>query len=563
MTYDGLVTAAVVAELRRALVGARIQAIRQHNDTDLTLEIRATGRTYRLFVSVNARFPRVYLTAASEPVPQKPPGFCMLLRKHIEGAFVTDIEQVRTDRIVVFRISRPGSEPLALTLEIMGKHSNLILLDPEGKVLGAAKMIGQSLSRVRQILPGREYLLPPGADKVDVRDLTEAQFDQLWTARPGEQKPADWLVATLSGFGPFLAQEIVARAAGASLWPALDQLAQTLRDEAFEPVFVTDDRGRDVMVYPIRSVQFPDSQQHPRVSVNEALDALFRALVTRSGLEDERTALLTAIRRSIASRKQTLKSVERTLVESENAERYRQLGELLLSSLHTLRKGEKSTRIVDYFSPDLAEIEVELDEKLTPQQNAERYFKRFQKARDAVESSVQRRQEATRDLDLLEAASKEAEETSEVSALHGVRKMLETHGLLRSVEPHLRHVDEYGGQRIRRIETPEGWEILYGETAQANDYLTQKVARPNDVWLHARAVTGAHVVVRMAGRSGAIAPCVLAQAARVAACNSDAKNSSLVPVDHTLKKHVRKPRGSAPGFVIYTHEKTIDISMGT
>jgi predicted ribosome quality control (RQC) complex YloA/Tae2 family protein len=562
MTYDGLITAAVIAELKRRIVGARIQSVRQHNDTDLTLEIRATGRTYRLFISVGARFPRVYLTATSESVPQTPPGFCMLLRKHIEGGFVTDIEQVRMDRIIVFRIGRGGSEPLSLTLEIMGKHSNLILLDHQGRILGAAKMIGSSVSRVRQILPGRDYLLPPGSDKLDIRDLTDSGFNDLWSLKPEDQSAADWLMSTFSGFGPFLAHEIAARGETADTpLGALTQLAESVRTEAFDPVFINDDRGRDLMVYPIHSIQYADSQQHPRASINEALDAFFRTLIARSELDDERAQLLTAIRRSIASRKQTLKSVERTLAESKNADRYRQIGELLMGNLNAIQKGAKSVALVDYFDPDMPEIDVELDEKLTPRQNAERYFKRFQKSRDAVDTSTKRRQVALDQLDLLFKAQNDAEAASHIATLRELRKMLEKQSLLRSIEPHLRHVDEFGGQRIRRIETPDGWEILYGESAQANDYLTQKVARPNDVWLHARSITGAHVVIRMAGRSGAPPQAVLLAASRIAARNSDAKNSSLVPVDHTLKKHVRKPRGSAPGFVIYTHEKTIDVGM--
>lgn len=560
MTYDGLITAAVVAELRKLLVGARIQGVRQHNDTDLTLEIRAVGRTYRLFVSVNARFPRFYLTAASEPVPAKPPGFCMLLRKHIEGAFITDIEQVRMDRIVVFRIGRSGSEPLALTLEIMGKHSNLILLDPEGKVLGAAKIIGQSVSRVRQILPGREYLLPPGSDKLDVRELGKADMEQLWAAKPEEQEPSGWILGTFSGFGPFLAQEIAARSPDTPC-KALEELSHTIRAGDFDPVFVTDESGRDVMVYPIRSVQYPDAFQHRRASVNEALDALFRTLVTRSSLEDERASLLTAARRSIASRTQTLKSVQRTLAESENADRYRQIGELILGNLHMIDKGDKSAHLVDYFSADMPEIVVELDAKLSPQQNAERYFKRFQKARDAVESANARRQRAHEELEILQTCRTEAEDAGDLETLKSIRRKLVADGLLRSSEPHVRHAQEFGGHRIRRIETPDGWEILYGETSHANDYLTQKLARPNDVWLHARAVTGAHVVIRTVAKPGSVPPKVIEQAAMLAARHSDAKNSSLVAVDYTFKKHVRKPRGSAPGFVTYTHEKTINMAM--
>lgn len=570
MTYDGFTLAAVIAELKARLKGGRIQKVRQHNDTDLTLEIRAPGFTYSLFFSVDARFSRVYLTSSVQAVPAEPPNFCMLMRKYAQGAFIDDIEQVGMDRVMKMHLGYPGGTQLTLVMEIMGKHSNLILVSDEGKILGAAKHIGSSVSRYRQVLPGREYIPPPGEEKADVRTIDADTFDILWNSplRQGNDQSSikKWLMNAFSGFGPFLADEMVIRSSNDGevsldrLRDEILQLGEMVRAGSYESVFISDESGRGLMVYPMPSVQYPIDRQHPRASTNEALDALFRSLVTRTQLDEERTQILTAIKRAMSSRKQTLKSIERTAAEAEKAERYKQIGELILGNLPAIEKGAKAVMLADYFDPDMPEVTIELDEKLNAQQNAERYFKRYQKARDSVTTSEARREITLRAIGNLESAQQEAESAKTVDSLKELRKKLTAQDLLRSEVAQEKHIEEFGGERIRRFMTPEGWEILYGENSKANDYLTQRVARPNDVWLHARSITGAHVVIRTAGHTGEVPRTVLIQAAKIAARNSDAKHSSLVPIDHTSRKYVRKPRGSAPGFVIYRNEKTIDIN---
>ena len=564
MTYDGFMLAAIADELRQTIVRGRVQKIRQSSETDLLLEIRGVGHSYLLFISVDARFPRVYLTASPpKPLPE-PPNFCMLLRKYVSGAFVSAISQVEMDRILHFELSSSEHGALTLVLEIMGKHSNLILVNSDGKVLGAAKHVGASVSRYRQILPGREYVAPPGEPKIDPRKLNPAAFDAL--DKPEPEGVKQWLMNTFSGFGPFLADEIVARStvdgavSQASVREEMMSLGDMVKRSAYEPVLVANETGSGLVVYPMPSVQYPVDHQHPRTSVNEALDVLFRSLVTRTALDEERTQTATAIRRAAAARKQTLKSIQRTIQESGKADRYKEIGEILLSNLHVVEKGAKSVTLADFFDPDMREIEIELDEKLEPQANAERFFKRYRKARDSATTADSRRAQVEGEIARLAVALEDAESAREVEALRELRASLTSGGLLRQEIAHDKPEGEFPGYRIRRFVTPDGWEILYGENSTSNDYLTQKVAKPNDVWMHARQITGAHVIVRMAGRKPPTPRPVLVQAAKIAAINCAAKHSSLVPVDHTLKKFVHKPRGSAPGLVTYRNEKTIDVN---
>lgn len=568
MTYDGFVLAAVADELTQTILRGRVQKIRQSSDTDVLLEIRGVGHTYLLFISVDARFPRVYLTASPpKPLPE-PPNFCMLLRKYISGAFISAIRQVEMDRILHIELSSSEYGTLTLVLEIMGKHSNLILVSSDGKVLGAAKHVGVSVSRYRQVLPGKEYVAPPGEPKIDPRRLTPAAFDELCTfeVAPDPAAVKQWLMNTFSGFGPFLADEIVTRSASDStvtpeaIRGEMLALGDMARTGVYEPVLITDERGTGLLVYPMPALQYPADRQHPRTSINEALDTLFRSLVTRTSLDEERTQTLTAIRRAMAARKQTLKSIQRTVDEACKAERYKQLGELLLANLHTVEKGAKSVTVTDFFDTQMPEVVIELDEKLEPQANAERYFKRYRKARDAAATAESRLGQVGGEIARLTSAMADAEQAKTVDALRELRAALTSGGLLRQEIALEKQEAEFAGYRIRRVNTPEGWEILYGENSTSNDHLTQKIAKPNDIWLHARQITGAHVIIRMAGRKPPVPRPVLLQAAKIAAMNCDAKHSSLVPIDHTQRKYVHKPRGSAPGFVIYRNEKTIDIN---
>jgi len=595
VNYDGYVLAAVVSELRDRLLGGHIQQVRQHNETDITIEIRSPGNTWRLFFSVDPRFPRVYLTASALSVPQTALQFCMVARKHLVGLYVADVSQVGMDRVLRITASRHGGPSQTLVFELMGRHSNLILLDGSEKILGSVKHIGSSVSRVRQILPGRPYLPVPGLPKMEIRDVPghtvpkhvsspdlpptpsetegggggvpKSLADVVATAPDEPAAAAQWLIAKWSGVGPVLANELVSRSvvdgrlSHQMLINQLADLAGRIARSEFEPTFFTDDEGAGVMVYPCRLSGFPADRQHARASINEALDALFRSLVSRTDLEDARSQVTTAIRRSISSRKNTLKSLTRSIEESQASERYKQLGELLLANLPAVEKGARIVSVADFYHPELAEVTIELDEKLTPQENADRYFKRYRKSRDAAKTALGRSAMVSAQLAELEEALGEAESASDVESVRRVQSRLTQSNLLRAERSELAaEADPLPGHRIRRVFTADGWEILYGETAQANDYLTQRLARPNDVWLHARSIVGAHVVIRTSGHSAVVPKPLLELASKIAAANSDAKHSSLVPVDHTLRKFVRKPRGAAPGFVTYRNEKTIDIN---
>lgn len=568
VSYDGLVLAAVAAELTRTVVGGRISRVRQHNDTDITLEIRTRGREALLFASADAQFPRVYLAAGNPPVPHTPPNFCMVLRKYVKGSFLKAIQQMGFDRVLHIRTEAPDGNRNTLVVEIMGKHSNLILLNDAGRILGAAKMIGPSASRYRQVLPGRDYIPPPGS-KANILEVSRDQYLDLWSRGPGDDADASkiqaWLVSTFAGVGAFLGREIVIRAGeptAAAVWQEIARLQETVAASDFTPVVHTDPHGRLDFVYPQPSVQI-EGEQHPRTSISEALDAYYRSVVPRWKLDRLREQLAADIRKASEARDLTLASLQEAALAGGQAERLQRLGEMLTASIGSIPRGAAEAEVTDYYDPALPTIRVPLDPRLSAQENAEAYFNKARKARSGANAAVGRMEAIREEMTLLRAAAEKLQDLASEDEVRSLRRFLEERHALRqsgSAAGSGQQEAEFPGHRIRRHVSADGLEILVGENSESNDYLTTRIARPDDVWLHARAVKGAHVVVRTSKKGLSIPASTLRQAANLAARNSEARHSSLIPVDYTLRKYVRKPKGAAPGYVTYSHERTIDVS---
>lgn len=577
MNYDGFLLACVAAELQAALAGGRITKIRQPVPTDVFLIVRSHGKEFRLLLSVDAQYPRVHLTASVPPSPQNPSGFCMALRKHIQGGFITSVEQAGFDRILILHIEAPDGNRTKLIHEIMGKHSNLMLVDDSGRILAAAKVVTAAISRERQIIPGRDYIPPPSGSKVNPLLVTVADFNILLAKEFGELVPEldrstlrGWLVGAFAGFGPFLAREMLARCKDSEsitpedLWKQIAWLRDTVASHGYSPVAITNERGHITQVYPMMSAQFPVDLQHTRASINEALDAYYRSHIGTANLDAEFSRLESAIHKAIASRERALGLIEEAIKDGAQAEQYKIMGDLIMAHMGQIVKGVSSAQVVNYYDPSLAKIEIPLDPQLSPRENAERYFKKFRKTRDGAVAAADRVNETRREIEDLRVAQIQLGSADSVERIRNIREELLTRGLLRhetATEPGRKPAPPpFAGMRIRKLISTEGWEILVGENSLSNDYLTTRVASPNDLWFHARSVKGSHVVVRTNNKPQIVPPGVIRRAAELAAAGSDAKHSSLVPVDYTLRKHVRKPRGSAPGYVTYQNEKTVDVT---
>jgi predicted ribosome quality control (RQC) complex YloA/Tae2 family protein len=370
-------------------------------------------------------------------------------------------------------------------------------------------------------------------------------------------------MARFQGLSPFLADELAARAAGTSYVEAWREIFGAASGGEWIPVVIRGDDHRPVGAYPFPTIQAHAADQHARDSINMALDHYFSAALPRAALDSAKHALSTEIDRGLKARLKKSESLRRSAAESGRAEEYKQSGELILANIHAIQEGVDSAAVSDFFAAGEPQRVIALDPTLTASENAEAYFRRYRKAKDSAAAQIEYLEAVEADIVRLREAAESARSAASVEEVKEIRRGLVESGALResaASETPEKKASRFQGKKIRAITTPEGWELLYGENSEANDYLTAKVASPNDLWLHVRASPSSHVVIRTRNEPGKVPQSVIKRAALVAAQHSASKHSATVPVDYTLKKYVRRPRGGAPGTVLYQNEKTIHVS---
>ena len=573
MIFDSLLLTAVRDELGKTLVGGKVEKITQPDPLEVVLRFYHAGHKHDLLLSCDAAYARAHLTFARRDNPPTPPPFCSVLRKYLDGAWLVDISLPLGfgERVLHLQFKAVDGAPYTLIAEIMGKHSNLIFVNGAGMILGAAKNIGRSINRLRQIQPGLTYTPPPRQrGKHDPLAPLNAELDSE-TLSPEDAQ--EWLMGHWSGVSPLLASEIVARVPDTltqqTLHHALAVLLTVVRVGDWSPRVWTDDTGKTLGAYPVPLRTVPAANQHTRESVSVALDHAASSIVGRETFAHARESLLTALRRTRKLREREVSEMEMGLRNAARAEEYRQSGDLLLAQAQ-IPRGETMVTVPDYYAPALENGEavprtITLDPTLTVSENAERFYKRSRKA-EAGAAMLRERQEAARAeaarLALAEGDAARAASPDEIAALRAALAAALTSGTPQAgpdsaVRP---SAPDFEGHKIKRYQTVDGWEILVGENATANDYLTTKLAASSDIWLHVRAATSAHGIIRARNKPASVSPAALQQAAEMVAARSEVKHSSLIPVDYTLKKHVRKPRKSAPGAVTYQNEKTLFVA---
>jgi len=579
IVFDSLVLASVLNELEGSITGAgaraRIEKVTQPDPLEIVLRLYGPHTRGKLFISCDPHSARIHFTEAERENPPNPYQFCQLLRKYLEGGTIEAIANPLGfgERVVHFTIRGANDQIVTLVAEIMGRHSNIVLMDTKGMVLGAAKHISHDLNRFRETLPGRPYIDPP-RQKLK-RDPMKGHFPD-GSPLADEAAAAQWLLDRYLGVSPLLARESVARAerplTTTTLWTAFDSILDVVRANNWTPIVWRDEDGILAGAYPISLASVEQNRQHHLSHISKALDQAAKGQEQDQTFHHARTSLISAIHRAHRSRKVDLTSVEQGLAQSEKAEWLQQCGDLILANQAGIIKGNVSVTVDDYYAPQTDAGEtvtrtIELDVTRDAGENAERYFRKARKARDSKEMLQQRHKE------LMEAISLLAEAETVTASAVDARQIAE---IVSGIAAHLNPSDTvdpnadpdaakqkpnpYEGHKIRVFRSVDGFEILVGENATSNDYLTTKIATGADIWLHVRAATSAHGVIRTNNRPGAVGPATIQQAAEIVAARSESKHASLIPVDYTLKKYVRKPRKSAPGAVFYQNEKTIYVS---
>ena len=565
MPLDGITLTFAVREAQ-CLVGGRIDRATQPEKDMAVLLIRSESRNYRLLLSASPAMARFHLTDETFANPAQAPMFCMLMRKYLIGGRIESIVQPEGDRVVCITVNNRDelgeSGPSELWLEIMGRHSNLTLVK-NGRIIDCIRHVGADMSRVRHMLPGLPFVLPPRQDKLPVAGLTRDALAERLAGQKGSLASA--LLKSVTGLSPVSAQEWAVRATGLSDADVssvdLNAVSEKLcgfaeRLASMGPAQVlTDETGRRLDFFPFPYLSFPAERQQACSNLHEAMTRYYSLRDRTDRMQQKTAALKRTLRTMLERSEKKLVLLEDALRDAADADRYRLCGELLSAQPHLVSKGMREVRLPNFYDENNGMMTIALDETLSPVQNAQKYFKKYRKALASRKTSSEQKELCLSEIRTLEAALFDLEQCETMEDVGDVRQALEAQAILKPDRTAKRKKPPVS--KPLRFTSRDGFTILAGKNSLQNERLTRD-ADGEDLWLHAKDMPGSHVILCLNRQP--VTPTALADAARIAAWYSKARGVS-VPVDYTYRKYVKKPGGTPTGFVIFTHNKTLLISV--
>lgn len=564
MAYDGIITYAAAKELKERIVLGKIEKVYQPGPEDLLVHIHTARGNVRLFISCNSQAARVCLTNGSYTNPDQPPTFCMLLRKHLQGGRITEVRQKDAERILEIDVEAQNELGFSvcrrLIVEIMSKHSNIVLVDLEsGKIIDSIKRISIDVNRYRQLLPGVVYKYPPAQDKLP---FTEVTTDM---SLPHDDRA---IMARIAGISPSISREMLAGcytshdASVMSVVPArrLVDILASIEDGSARPRVYVDAEGtpREFHVTPLTEFEELDTVYFDTVS--ECIDYYYSNRVASNMVRQKSMPMLKSVQASLSKALLKKKKLSEDLLNAENSEKYRLYGELLTANLHLVKPGDRSVKVINYY--DGKELSIPLDEKISAPANAQKYFKKYSKARTAIHEKQSQLEDNEKDIEYLESVIQNIEAAGDVPLLDSIRDELEDTGYLRRRQKASQRKKKNRRPEPLRYTLSDGTAVLVGRNNIENDWLTMKFASKTDVWMHTKDIPGSHVIVRLEdGRNvNDLTAELVYEAASIAAYHSKASGSDNVPVDYVPVRYVKKPNGSKPGMVIFTHNQTVYVT---
>ena len=563
MSMDGLSLYSAMNELNKRLAGGKIDKIQQTDKEELLLMVRSLGQTYRLLINASAADNRVQLTELKKQAPSEAPMFCMLLRKRIAGGKIVRFEQEQLDRVLKISIETYNDlgdlSVFALYCELMGKHSNIILANEKGVIVDAIKHVGLGMSSVRFVMPGLEYSAPPAQDKQDPSKASADDFSMAMCMVG--MSIAKALSNAFFGLSPAVAAQLVARYTNKT---ECTQLSEAEREELAERLAafyadmaqgkekasaVLNALGETEAVYPFAisgsGIKLYDS-------IGEALDSLYINSDRREWAKRHGASARKVLQNNIERCEKKLALYADALNSGEQMEKCRLYGELLTANLHSLKSGTDTAAVDNYYADPVERIAIPLDRQLTPGENAQRYYKKYQKLKAARDMAIVQREQTLSELNYLEGQLDNLTKCTAENELSELIEELKEQGYIKR---------DKGGKKKMKLAASKpmhfvsstGADIYVGKNNRQNDELTLRFASPNDIWMHAKNIPGSHVIVKGASEQDTA---TMTEAALLAAYYSRARGSENVAVDYTPRKYVKKPAGAKPGMVIYTTNKT-------
>ncbi len=568
MALDGFTLSFMTRELSDQLLGGRVDKINQPERDLLVMLIRNKGANHKLLLSANANNARVQITEQNIENPAEPPVLCMLARKHFTGARVADIRQLGCDRVLTFTfqcINEMGDEvQKSIVAEIMGRHSNLTLVDENSHTIDCVHHVNADISRVRVSMPGKPFTMPPEQDKLDPFTMTADMLAQRLSALSSPLHKG--LIETVSGLSAASARELCAQtgldeaapcgllncaAAAKSITAAFERL-----QKAAAPVLLCNDQGQGVDYLPFPFLTFARETQRSCASLSAAMDACYGERELAARMKQRGEGIHKRVKSNIARLEKKREKMLETLSQNDRAEQNRVFGELLTANLHLIGKGAASVKVVNYYDEAQAAVDIPLQPELSAARNAQAYYKKYRKAKGAQQYAQKELGTIETELETLETVLDDLDKCTAVADLNEIRYFLIENGFLRPDPAAAKHRKLKEGEPYR-FRAADGTEITVGKNSVQNDRITLH-ARPDETWLHAQGIPGSHVLIRSEAKP---ADETLLLAAKLALYFSKGRNHPNFPVDYTKRKHVKKKSGTPAGFVIYQNFQTIHVGL--
>lgn len=573
MPFDGIVAKCVVEELSKTLSGGRIEKVFQPEADEILINIRAWNTNYKLLLSAGANYPRIHLTDSAKENPAAPPVFCMLLRKHLSGGKILSFEFNDYERIIGMQVESANElgdvSVKKLIIEIMGRHSNIILVNSENKIIDAIKHIDNDTSRVREVMPARPYMLPPAQEKSSPDALDPDRLIQNCALT--QTSIEKFLLDNIKGFSPLLCRELCHRADIDGRMPAsaLDISQQTELRLAIAGIIkdISGSSCTPCIIYEDKEMEKPldfhciKIYRHSYIkyytSISKVLDLFYVARDISDRLNQKKADVLKVINNAMDRCSKKLAIQQETMREAAGREKLKLYGELITANIYRIPANVKSVSLLNYYSENAENVDIPMDENLLPQENAQKYFKKYNKAKNTWLHTSRQLEETRSELGYLESVLYLLENCTSPADIDEVRQELAGQGyMVIKKKPGFKKQPKVS--EPLRYKSSDDLDILVGKNNRQNDHLTLKLASSNDMWFHTKNIPGSHVIIRKLQNE--IPENTLKEAALLAAWHSKAKMSSNVPVDYTTVKNVKKPSGAKPGMVIYENYRTIAVT---
>ncbi|NLJ58062.1 MAG: fibronectin/fibrinogen-binding protein [Tissierellia bacterium] len=576
MSLDGIFLNSIRNNLYDNLVGGRVDKIHQPDKNEIVLLIRSKGENHRLLITAISSSPRMHITNINRKNPEQPPMFCMLLRKHLISSRIIDIKQINFDRIV--EITFQCKDELettvhkSLIVEIMGKHSNIIFVDENKKIIDSIKRITENISSIRQIYPGLTYTTPPASGKLNPLKATKESFmDKINSTNAGVYI-YNFIYKSFTGISPFVSREICYLAnlnestylgelnefTKEKLWNAFYSVINKVKSKDFTyKIYYKDE------VQHFYCIDLENLENYKFITFNspgELLDDYYLELDSKNRIKQKVSSLIKSINTKIHRNKKKLEKQRTELLTAENREKYKVYGELILANLHKTPENNKLT-VINYYDPEQKEMIIPLDPKLSLSLNSQKYFRRYNKLKKAEEELQKLIGSTLEEVSYLENILYSIETCETMDDLDAIYDELVEAGFMKRKSKAKKSKLKSKPAEITSYISSQGHEILVGKNNVQNDRITFKIAKKDDYWFHAKDIPGSHVIIRTKGDN--LTEEEYLEAAKVAAYYSKGRNSNKVEVDYTKKSNIKKPANARPGFVIYNNYSSISVKPST